>query len=68
MGSPEPLRAPGRLDLSTLLKYEPAHVGLQTVRTMVSAVWPVLFATFSFLLTTNPSDPLFGDVLSALQK
>ena len=68
VGSPEPVRTPGQLDPSMLPESEPARVGLQTVRAMVSAVWPALFATFSFLLTTNLSDPLFGDVLGALQK
>jgi len=62
MGSPEPVRTPGRLDPSMLPESEPARVGLQTVRAMVSAVWPALLPTFSFLLTPNLSDPLFGDV------
>jgi len=66
-GSPEPVRAPGPLDPSTLPESEPACVGLQTVRAMVNAGWPALLAALSFLLTTNLSDPLFGDVLGALQ-
>jgi len=66
-GSPEPVRAPGPLDPSTLPESEPARVGLQTVRAMLNAGWPALLAALSFLLTTNLSDPLFGDVLGALQ-
>ncbi|KAI9452204.1 hypothetical protein F5148DRAFT_1237059 [Russula earlei] len=66
-GSAEPVRAPGPLDPSTLPATEPARVGLQTVRAMLNAGWPALLAALSFLLTTNLSDPLFGDVLGALQ-
>ena len=66
-GSSEPVRAPGALDPSTLPESEPARVGLQTVRAMVNAGWPAMLAALSFLLTTNLSDPLFGDVLGALQ-
>ncbi|KAI0281084.1 hypothetical protein BC826DRAFT_408218 [Russula brevipes] len=43
----------------------------KTVRAMLSAGWPALLPAllpaFFFLLTTNLSDPLFGDVLGALQ-
>jgi hypothetical protein len=42
-------------------------VVLQTVRAMVNTGWPAMLAILSFLLTTNLSDPLFGDVLGALQ-
>jgi hypothetical protein len=49
-----------------LPKTEPAHAGLQTVRAMLNAGWPVLLAVLSFLLT-NLSDSIFGDVLGALQ-
>ena len=62
-GSPEPVRTPGPLDPSTL-EFELARVGLRTVVAMVNAGWP---AMLSFLLTTNLSDPLFGDVLGVLQ-
>ena len=31
------------------------------------AGWPAVLAAHSFLLTTNPSDSIFGDVLGALQ-
>jgi hypothetical protein len=34
---------------------------------MLNAGWPAGLAALSFLLTTNLSDPLFGDVLGALQ-
>ena len=67
MGSPEPVRAPGPLNRSTLPESEPARGGLQTVRAMLNAVWPVLLATLSFLLTTNLSDALFGGALGALR-
>ena len=66
-GSAEPVRAPCLLDPSTLPESEPACVGLQTVHAMINAGWPALLAALSFLLTTNLSDPLFGDVLGALQ-
>ena len=66
-GSTEPVRAPGPLDPTTLPETEPARVGLQTVRAMLNAGWPALLAALSFLLTTNLSDSLFGDVLGALQ-
>jgi hypothetical protein len=33
---------------------------------MLNAGWPALLAALSFL-TTNLSDPLFGDILGALQ-
>jgi hypothetical protein len=36
-------------------------------RAMRNAGWPAVLAALSFLLTTNLSDPLFGDVLGALQ-
>lgn len=66
-GSAELVRAPGPLDPMTLPETEPARAGLETVRAMLNAGWPALLAALSFLLTTNLSDPLFGDVLGALQ-
>ena len=66
-GSTEPVRAPGPLDPTTLPETEPARAGLQTVRAMLTAGWPALLAALSFLLTTNLSDSIFGDVLGALQ-
>ena len=66
-GSTEPVRAPGSLDPTTLPETEPARDGLQTVRAMLNAGWPALLAALSFLLTTNLSDSIFGDVLGALQ-
>ena len=65
--SPEPVRASGLLDQSTLLESEPTRVDPQTVRAMLRAGWPALLAALSFLLATKLSDTLFGDVLSALQ-
>ncbi|KAI0292132.1 hypothetical protein BC826DRAFT_1105631 [Russula brevipes] len=38
-----------------------------TVRALLNAGWAALLPAFFFLLTTNLSDPLFGDVLGALQ-
>jgi hypothetical protein len=52
---------------TTLPKTEPARAGLRTVRAMLNAGWPALFAALPFLLTTNLSDSLFGDALGALQ-
>jgi hypothetical protein len=66
-GSTEPVRAPGALDPSTLPATEPARAGLLTVCAMLNAGWPALLASLSFLLSTNLSDALFGDVLGALQ-
>ncbi|KAF8267460.1 hypothetical protein EI94DRAFT_1730637 [Lactarius quietus] len=66
-GSTEPVRAPGALDPSTLPDAEPARAGLLTVCAMLNAGWPALLAALSFLLGTNLSDALFGDVLGALQ-
>ena len=66
-GSTEPVRAPGPLDPATLPETEPARAGLQTVRAMLNAGWPALLAALSFLLTTNLSDSIFGDVLGSLQ-
>ncbi|KAH9049815.1 hypothetical protein EDB83DRAFT_2543167 [Lactarius deliciosus] len=66
-GSAEPVRAPGALDPSTLPPTEPARAGLLTVCAMLNAGWPALLAALSFLLNTNLSDALFGDVLGALQ-
>ena len=66
-GLPEPVRAPGPLDPSTLPESEPACVGVRTMRAMVDSGWPALLAALSILLTTNLSDPLFDHVLGALQ-
>jgi hypothetical protein len=66
-GSTEPMRVPGALDPSTLPPTEPARAGLLTVCAMLNAGWPALLAALSFLLNTNLSDALFGDVLGALQ-
>jgi hypothetical protein len=52
-------------------RHGPAHCGLalpgKTVRAMLNAGWPAGLAALSFFLTTNLSDPLFGDVIGALQ-
>jgi hypothetical protein len=34
---------------------------------MLNAGWPALLAALYFLLTSNLSDPIFGDVLDVLQ-
>jgi hypothetical protein len=67
VGSTEPVRAPGPLDPTTLPETEPAQAGLRTICTMLNAGWPALLAALSFLLTSNLSDSIFGDVLDALQ-
>jgi hypothetical protein len=51
----------------TLPETEPARAGLRTVHAMLKAGWPALLAALSFLLTTDLSDSIFGDVLGALQ-
>jgi hypothetical protein len=44
-----------------------ARAGLRTVYAMLNAAWPVLLTPLSFLLTSNLSDFIFGDILGALQ-
>jgi len=63
IGSPEPVRAPGPLDPSTLPDSEPGGAGLQRVRAMLNTAWPA----FSFLLIADLSRALFDGVLGALQ-
>jgi hypothetical protein len=67
MGSTKPVRAPGPLDPTTLPEIEPALAGLRTVRAMLNAGWPAPFGVLSFLLTSNLSNPVFGDILDALR-
>jgi hypothetical protein len=66
-GSTEPVRTPGPLDPTTIPDTEPARAGPRTLRAMLNAGCPALLAALSFLLTTNLSDSIFGDVLGALQ-
>jgi hypothetical protein len=37
-----------------------------SLRAILNAGWPALLAALSCFLTTNLSDPLFGDVLGAI--
>jgi hypothetical protein len=66
-GSTEPVRAPGPVDPTTLPETEPARSGLRTVCAVLNAGWPALLPALSFLLTTNLSDSIFGNVLGGLQ-
>jgi hypothetical protein len=69
LGASDLSNALGPLDSITFPETEPACAGIQTVRVCVllNAGWPTPFVSPSFLLTTNLSDPIFGDVLGALQ-
>ena len=40
---------------------------LKTVYAMAENGWPALLAALSFLLSTNPQDELFADVIGAVQ-
>jgi len=65
-GLPEPVRAPGPFDPSTLPESAPARVGLQTVRAMLDAGWPAPLAALSSF--SPPSFPTpFLAMSSALQ-
>jgi hypothetical protein len=51
----------------SLYETEPARAGLRTVYAMLNAGWPALLAALSFVLTTNLSDAIFGNLHGALQ-
>jgi hypothetical protein len=61
------MRAPPALNVSSLAPDEPSTKGLTTVRNMVDSAWPAFLAALSFIISTNLSDELFGDVLGAYQ-
>jgi hypothetical protein len=58
---------PPALDLETLPSDDPVVQRLRSDKRMIEAGWPALLASLSFLMNTNLSDELFGDVLAALQ-
>ncbi|KAI5120993.1 hypothetical protein M0805_000454 [Coniferiporia weirii] len=61
------IRAPPALDISALPADEPSTRQLQSVHGMLESGWPAFLAALSFLIATNLSDELFGDVLQAYQ-
>ena len=62
-----PICAPCTLGPLTLSLTKPTQVGLLTLCAMLYTGWPMLLAALSFLLSTNLSNVLFGNVLCALQ-
>ncbi|THH10921.1 hypothetical protein EW145_g989 [Phellinidium pouzarii] len=61
------VKPPPALDVSALPADEPSTRQLQAVHGMLENGWPALLAALSFLIATNLSDELFGDVLQAYQ-
>jgi hypothetical protein len=60
-------RLPPALNLENLPPDDPVVQRLRSDKRMIEAGWPALLASLSFLMNTNLSDELFGDVLAALQ-
>ena len=61
------IRAPPALDVDGLPQDDKVALQLRSVRDMVSSGWPALLAALSFIISTNLSDELFGDVLASYQ-
>lgn len=61
------IKAPPALDVFSLPEDQPSTKQLQSVYGMVETGWPGLLAALSFLIATNLSDELFGDVLQSYQ-
>lgn len=61
------IRAPPALDFDELPQDDKVALQLHSVRNMVSSGWPALLAALSFIISTNLSDELFGDVLASYQ-
>ena len=61
------IRAPPALDVDKLLQDDKVVPQLRSVRDMVASGWPALLAALSFIISTNLSDELFGDVLASYQ-
>jgi hypothetical protein len=59
-------RLPPALNLENLPSDDPVVQRLRSDKRMIEAGWPALLASLSFLVNTNLSDELFGDVLAAL--
>ena len=61
------IRAPPSLDVDTLPQDDKVALQLRSIRDMVASGWPALLAALSFIISTNLSDELFGDVLASYQ-
>ncbi|KAH8111570.1 hypothetical protein DFH11DRAFT_1791651 [Phellopilus nigrolimitatus] len=61
------IRAPPALDVMALPEDQPSTMQLRAVHGMVENGWPGLLAALSFLIATNLSDELFGDILQSYQ-
>jgi hypothetical protein len=61
------IRAPPALDVDRLPQDDKVTLQLRSVRDMVASGWPALLAALSFIISTNLSDELFGDVLASYQ-
>lgn len=61
------IKAPPALDITSLPADNPSLGQVKAVHGMLENGWPALLAALSFLIATNLSDELFGDVLQAYQ-
>lgn len=61
------ITAPPALDLATLADAEATTHDLRIVGAMIDSGWPGLLSALSFYITTNLSDDLFADTLTAIQ-
>lgn len=61
------IKAPPALDVFSLPEDQPSTKQLRSVYGMLETGWPGLLAALSFLIATNLSDELFGDVLQSYQ-
>lgn len=61
------IRAPPSFDLSALPSDDPTTKQLRTVHDMIESGWPAFLAALTFIISTNLSDELFVDVLTAFQ-
>ncbi|KAG8951066.1 hypothetical protein FRC00_007450, partial [Tulasnella sp. 408] len=61
------ITAPPALDLATLADAEATTHDLRVVGAMIDSGWPGLLSALSFYITTNLSDDLFADTLTAIQ-
>ena len=61
------IRAPPALNVDKLPQDDKVTLQLRPVRDMVASGWPALLAALSFIISTNLSDELFGDVLASYQ-
>ncbi|KAL5513923.1 hypothetical protein ACEPAG_2684 [Sanghuangporus baumii] len=61
------IKAPPALDVFALPEEQPSTLILRSVHGMVDNGWPGMLAALSFLMATNLSDELFGDVLQSYQ-